>query len=487
MWTGLVNGQPFMFQSDTTNYVRAADAALFVVSGGAMHTAWTDRYRAQLNAKATKSAQAATRPSTSKAAPAGANDLSAGLIMGGRSPYIGALMYAGYLLGDFWPFVLFQAVVAYLLIILTLRRFDVYRPLHATALVFVLAATTALPTYNSLLLADGVASFGILAYLLLASPGKLSRLEQAFLGVTLLIAVTAHLTHIMMLIGMVAALGLLALVRVRPQPPRRAWVTGIGGILLGFASVQATSFATKLAFGNEPQLLPLMSARFIADGPGWHYIRSGCDGRKFVMCRIPIAEPRSDSLILFGRTPQDGAYMLATPEERRKMGEEDVAFALAVLRYDFTGQLAAMARNTVRQLTYIDYDGLNQNCFARPNCWRALPESQREKLRRTPSGQGLWPERFMNGLLYTVVLGSVAILAVLGPSIARQDPERWRLLRTWLLVGFAAMFVCAFFGGAVAEPQYRYQGRLIWLVPFMAGVSLLIHLQLKQRYAANPT
>ena len=178
--------------------------------------------------------------------------------------------------------------------------------------------------------------------------------------------------------------------------------------------------------------------------------------------------------------------MLATPEERRKMGEEDVAFALAVLRYDFTGQLAAMARNTVRQLTYIDYDGLNQNCFARPNCWRALPQSQREKLRHTPSGQGLWPERFMNGLLYTVVLGSLAILAVLGPSIARQDPERWRLLRTWLLVGFAAMFVCAFFGGAVAEPQYRYQGRLIWLVPFMAGVSLLIHLQLKRRHASEP-
>ena len=87
----------------------------------------------------------------------------------------------------------------------------------------------------------------------------------------------------------------------------------------------------------------------------------------------------------------------------------------------------------------------------------------------------------MNGVLYVVVLGSLAGLAALSPSIARQDPERWRLFRTWLLVGFAAMLVCAFFGGAVAEPQYRYQGRLIWLVPFMAAIALLIRLQLKRR------
>ena len=114
MWTGLVNGQPFMFQSDSTNYVRAADAAAFVISGGAIHTAWTDRYRAQIEAKAQKSSRAARVASEAEAKQpsTGANDVGSGLIMSGRSPYIGALMYAGYLLGDFWPFVLLQAVTA---------------------------------------------------------------------------------------------------------------------------------------------------------------------------------------------------------------------------------------------------------------------------------------------------------------------------------------------------------------------------------------
>ena len=487
MWTGLVNGQPFMFQSDSTNYVRAADAAAFVISGGAIHTAWTDRYRAQIEAKAQKSSRAARVASEAEAKQpsTGANDVGSGLIMSGRSPYIGALMYAGYLLGDFWPFVLLQAVTAYLLIILTMKRFGVYRPRNATILTLALAAVTALPTYNSLLLADGFASFGILSYLLLASPGRLSRIEQAFLGAVLLVSVVSHLTHIMMLIGMVAALGLLAWTRYGPKLPRTAWVAGLGGILIGFLSVQATNLATKMAFGHEPQLLPLLTARFIADGPGRDFLKSGCDNRRFQICKVHIGNPYSDSLILFGRNQHDGAYLLASVEQRRTMGEQDVAFALAVLRHDPAGQIGAMARNTARQLAYIDYDGLNQDCFAEPGCWESLPPRVRAELRSTPSGQGRWPQAAMNVLLYVAVLGSLAALAIVAPEIARRDPERWRLLRTWLLVGLAAMLVCAFFGGAVAEPQYRYQGRLVWLVPLAAGIAILIRLQLGRRYPAG--
>jgi hypothetical protein len=84
----------------------------------------------------------------------------------------------------------------------------------------------------------------------------------------------------------------------------------------------------------------------------------------------------------------------------------------------------------------------------------------------------------MNAVLYIVVCASLLCLALVAPFLRRHDPARWHMLRTWLLVGFAAMLVCAFFGGAVSDPQYRYQGRLIWLVPLMAGISLLARRQL---------
>lgn len=483
MWTALVNGQPFFFESDTTNYVRAADAAVHVATGGRFSTIWTNRYSAHIAQVAQARQQTATQPIV-KTNPArrieSVNDVGSGLIMAGRSPYIGALMYLGYLTGNFWPFVLLQACIAYALIILTLRRFRVATPVNVTGLTLVLAATTALPTYNGLLLADGFASFGMVAFLLIASPGRLSRAELVFLALVLVTSVTAHLTHIMIILGMTIFLAISKLTGWIPKSPKRAWIAGIGAVLIGLGSVQVTDMVTKRAFGRPPQLLPLLSARFIADGPGKKYIAAGCPGGDFLICHIPIGRPDNDALTLFSLNPHTGAYMLRSTEERRLMGEQDVDFALSVLKYDPIGELAMMARNTIRQLFWIDYDGLNQTCWYRPNCWASLPPTLRAELHATPSGQALWPQKWMNALLYAVVIVSLMVLAVSGRKIRSLNRRRWLLLRNWLLLGFTGMLVCSFFGGAIADPQYRYQGRLIWLVPFMAGVALLMQLQLRR-------
>jgi hypothetical protein len=471
MWTPLVNGQPFFFQSDSTNYVRAADSAVYLATGGRFSTVWTDRYRAQMEAnKAAPSTSAQPAPPHLE----GVNDVGHGFIMAGRSPYIGALMYVGYLLGDFWPFVLLQSLVAYALIILTLRRFDVATPANVTLVTLGLAATTALPTYNGLLLADAFAAFGMLAFLLLATPGKLTKLEQVFLGLVLIVSVTSHLTHIMILLGMTAALALWWVVKRIPSPPSRAWIAGIGAVCVGLLSVQITTAVTTAAFGHRPQLLPLLTARFIADGPGKKYIDAGCPGHDFQICHTHIGNPHFDTAILYATSPKDGTYMLANSDQRRLMGEQDVPFALAVLEFDPGGELAMMARNTVRQFLWIDYDGLNQDCFDRPDCWSSLPPTIRGELRASPSGRGLWPQEWMNALLYVVVAASLIVLAASWRPLLRDAPERSRVLREWLLLGLAGMLVCSFFGGAISDPQYRYQGRLIWLVPLMAAVALLI-------------
>ena len=87
----------------------------------------------------------------------------------------------------------------------------------------------------------------------------------------------------------------------------------------------------------------------------------------------------------------------------------------------------------------------------------------------------------MNALLYAAVLASFAVIALLGRGLATADPAATATLRTWALVGGAVIVVCCGFGGAVVEPQYRYQGRLIWLVPFFAALVFLLH-----RRAAAP-
>jgi hypothetical protein len=134
-----------------------------------------------------------------------------------------------------------------------------------------------------------------------------------------------------------------------------------------------------------------------------------------------------------------------------------------------------MTRNTIRQFFWIDYDGLNQNCFATgPDCWSSLPAPIRSKLQTTPSGRGAWPQASMNALLYVTVSLSLLLFALALPAIARGRPREWILLREWLLLAVVAMLVCSFLGGAVSEPQYRYQGRLVWLVPLFAAIAFCL-------------
>ena len=485
MWTGLVNGQAFFFQSDTTNYIRSADVAVYLASGKTFRTAWTDRYSSQLDTPADHRQGPQAAQQNEQRRVQSANDLRSGLIMGGRSPYIGALMYLGYVLGDFWPFLLFQAATAYVLIIFTLRAFDVASVRNVVGTTMFVALFTALPSYNSMLLADAFTGFGILAFLLLLSHRKYTRAELAFLLMALFVFAVSHLTHLMILAAMLALLGAMAALKFVSPVPKRAWIAGIGAILAGVASIQATSLVTEQVFGRKPQLLPLLSARFIADGPGAAYIDAGCDGRRYQICRIPIGAPESDALILFGTTRESGAYMLASADERRRMGEEDISFALSVLRFDPAGQVARILRNTFEQLTLIEYRGLNQNCFHVSDCWQSLPEPIREELKQTPSGRGLWPEKQMTVLLQVTVILSILAIAAARTPMVRDNPDAWRLMRTWLLLLGGAMLVNSFFGGAVAEPQYRYQTRLFWLVPLFAAVSVLAYLRLSRASAAR--
>lgn len=467
MWTGIVNGQPFFF-SDTTNYIRAADMAVHIASGRTFSTEWTKRYQEDLRVRNDPAGEIIDARKTRH------NDLGQGIVMAGRSPYLGALMYAGYLSSNFWAFILLQALVSYILIILTLKRFHIESASNILITVIILSATTSLPTYNSLLLADAFFSFGILSFVLLASPGKISRLEIIFLTLVLLVTAVAHVHSLAIIIAMLIAAFVCQFIHWQAAVPKRAWIAAVAAIVTGFAGVQITALATEAALGSKPQFVPVLTARFIADGPGKAFIDAGCEGRRFQICRVPIGEPRSGGAILSDTTREGGTYLLASAPERQRMNAEDKAFALAVFKAYPLWQSAMIFRNTVRQLLWIDYDGLNTGCFNEQDCWSSLPPDVRSDLQSSLSGQNAWPEPMMNILLYLTVLLSLVALVLILPVLHRSNPSMARLLRTWVILIGVGMIVNAGLGGAGVEPQYRYQGRLIWLVPLLSLVAILL-------------
>jgi hypothetical protein len=455
MWPALVNRQPFYFP-DTSSYVRAGDAVAHLLLGDAATTIWSPVEEA---------------PATPERARG--NDPDAGYVMAGRSPYFGLLLWAGWVTSGFWLFVMAQALVAFWLIALALRGFGADTPRHRLLASGALGLLTPLAIYNGVLLADALAGFGIAALLVLPHAG---RWERAGLVLLVLVSACSHLTHIVMMLAVAVLLvGLALLGRVGWSAVRAPIVTASAAVLVGFLSVMATSWAVEARYGSAPQLVPLLTARITADGPGRDFIKAGCGGRRFAVCAIPYREWRSADTFLWSRDPAEGAFILADAETKARLSQEDKAFAVAVARAYPLGTLGAMAWNTVLQLVDIRTDIVDARCYVDPACLGdQFPPQVTQEMARTPAGQGAWPVRAMDAVMYAAALASLAALAVLLPQLWRRDAEAARCLALWLGVIAVAMLVNAFLGGAVSEPQSRYQARLWWLVPLVALLAAFV-------------
>ncbi len=465
-----INGQPFDFP-DTTAYTRAADSAVYVFSGHRVSTEWTDRYRSALD-KGGRVEGARARAHVSPAA----NDLSVGAIMAGRSPYFGALLWLGYVLSRFWLFVIAQAAIAYGLIRLSLRLFDLARPAIVAGTVAALVLATSLPFFASLLMPDLLAGFGILSFLLLAiDRGRLREYERWALYGLILVSVVSHITHV--LIIAVMTLLLFAWGKFK-RWPRTHYQRLIGAnaliVFVGTISVMLTGFVVERTFGTRPLLVPLLTARFLADGTGLAYIREHCPEAGFAACAYRDRPKVIVGLFLWSLKPREGGYMIAPAEHRRALSIEDKSFAWAVLRAYPVEQGGRILENGVRQMLRFDLDLLNYRCGGKPHCWSSLPPRERETLLGSPGGRDLWPQGTLAEVHYAAVAVALIIVLAWASSASRRRGEGGEDILLWFTLMITAFWVNALLGGGVSDPQPRYQARVIWLLPMLAILAGLL-------------
>jgi hypothetical protein len=471
-WPAFINGQPFYFP-DSTAYVRAADSAAYIFSGHRVSTEWTDHYRRSLQ-------PAGKVRDPGHHVSARGNDLGTESVMAGRSPYFGALLWLAYVFSRFWLFVVAQAAIAYGVIRISLRLFGLARPAIIAGTVLLLSAVTALPYFTSLLMPDLLAAFGILAFLLLAiDRGRLSRGERWGLLALLLVSVVSHLTHILI----VAAMAIVLLGWAwRRHWSRERIVPLIGATMLivmtGIASVMVTTIVVERVFGRKPLLVPLFTARFMADGPGLDYLRRHCPeegpATGFAACAWRDRSGLVAAEWLWSMDPARGGYMFADTATRRALSAEDGAFALAVLAEHPVGQGVHILHNGWRQMIDFESDLLNYLCDRPTLCWTSLPPHERAGLLASAGGRQLWPQPAISAVQYgAVVLALVLLIAWLLVGARRKGQEREDLL-LWLLLLVVALAVNALLGGGISEPQPRYQARIIWLLPFLAIIAGLL-------------
>lgn len=467
-WPAFVNGQPFYFP-DTTAYVRAADSAAYIFSGHRIHTEWTDHYRQALEPEG-KLRQPQHHVG------ANANDLGTDSIMAGRSPYFGAWLWLSYLFGHFWLFVLAQAAISYALIRISLRLFSIQRPAITAGCVGVLAIFTSLPFFAALLMPDLLAAFAVLGFMLLSiDRGRLRRAERFGLYALMLMSVVAHITHILIIAVMAAVLLVWALLRRWPRT-RFATLMGASALILvaGVLSVTISSAVIENVFGRKPLLAPLLTARFLADGPGLDYLDRHCPDAGFAACAYRRHNVPSATAFLWSTDPRSGGYMLADARTRRALSVQDYDFALAVLRAYPRDQGERILRNGWLQFISFDSDLTNYHCAGVPRCWSSLPSSERARLMASVGGRDLWPERPIHYAQYAIVLGALifSLWWILADRRSRSEGSSDLLL--WFALLLVALMVNALLGGGISEPQPRYQARLIWLLPFIALLARLI-------------
>jgi hypothetical protein len=473
MWPALINGQPFFF-SDTSSYVRAGDVVARMVGGASVHTVWTPP---EMAAPAAPSVVATPSNTPGRSGVARGNDPSSGYIMAGRSPYFGLFLWLSWVFSNFWLFVTIQAAVAYFLIGTALRCFGVDRPGTRLVVVSALAVASPLAIYNGLLLADALSGFGIAAFLILLAPSvRLARWDIVLLALILVASVASHLTHVVMLAGMIGLVGLLVVVRwLSWRQVERAMLIGGGALLIGIGSVVMTGAVVKAHFGRAPVLVPLITARFIADGPGRDYIEAGCEGRRFAVCRIPYHGWTNSTVFLWSRDPATGAFLTADTEARLGMSREDKAFAFAVARAYPVRTIGLAIWNSLLQITDLHVDIVHESCFVTPACiGDQFPAPIVQAIARTPGGRDAWPLAAMNMVVYAGVVASLAILAILLPALRSGAPAAMRLICLWLLLVATAMAINGFLGGAISEPQSRYQTRMAWLLPLLALIAWFV-------------
>jgi hypothetical protein len=280
-------------------------------------------------------------------------------------------------------------------------------------------------------------------------------------------AVASHATHLILAAGLCVLLSGLLVFR---RPPSRRRLLGVGEaamiVLLGAASnlaLHAYLYGKPSLNGERP---PFLMARVIADGPGRWYLEQHCGEARLAICEHVHDLPDNPDDFLWA--PQ-GIWQSASAVTVERLREEETPFVLATLRAYPREQLAKSVSNFRQQLTAFGLWDLGPSDWIAQTFDEVLPNARSHYL-QSRQGRDVLPfDLFSSVQDYTVIL-SIVVIGVLLPLALRRHSPRV----AGLSVVIVSMVIAnAFVTGALSMVEDRFQCRVIWLLPLLAGVLAL--------------
>ncbi len=367
-----------------------------------------------------------------------------------------------------WPVLLVQGLVLVHLIYLTARAVGArLRPSGLLVVTTALAVLTPVSWYVSHVLPDVFAGVVVLTiYLLAFCRDRLTLGETVYLVLLGTAAISFHLTHLAIgaavsLVWMLAwAFWKRGRPMIRPALACLPLLLALGGVLL-FSAVLYRQLTLT------PKSPPHLMARLIADGPGRDYLEESCGQQKYYLCTHLADLPDTENKILW-------RWMMRLPHaDYERVDAEAGAIVRGTIK-TYPLQVAShMLENTARQLVTIQ-SGMEFDPITWVNMEELFPFIARDA-GGTLQFRGLLGDNLLRPINETHAAVAVASLLI-GIFLA------WRCLSaglyapgTLVLTVLTGLLANAFTTGALGGVFGRYEGRMIWLLPFsacLAGIAL---------------
>jgi hypothetical protein len=304
---------------------------------------------------------------------------------------------------------------------------------------------------------------------------ELTRPSRIILVLLLGTAVAVHQANLLVGLWTLPALGLCALLGWRPSRAflHGLFASGVGLTLGTVALVTMNLVIGSVALSSSGSVFLL--ARLLEDGTALSYLEQVCPQRRFAVCAC-LDELRSYDFL--HANSLSGYFLWGGPLDKlggfRAEEAEATAIVLGTLsKYPIT-QIRSAIANGWHQLflfttggalfTYSDKDSPSvaiQAVFG-PVVYSSYRHSKQIR--------GILEFDSISRIHVTIVIASSLLLILL-----LVTARRIRQLRPFYATIFVATLVVAnaFTLGALSGPDPRYQSRVMWLVPLLAGCFLL--------------
>lgn len=374
-----------------------------------------------------------------------------------------------------WPIVALNALLTAYVIWLTVRSILPKKTaIRYLALVLPLSIFTGLSWSVSWIMPDilGPALY-LSIYLLVFARQSLSRTERLVVVLIAWWSMASHITHLLLAASICVFLALFLLLRRARAPRQWASVVGVATIIIAVAAVHISLhwylYGKPSLKGKGP---PFLLARVIADGPGRWYLEQRCGNAHFEVCsHVHSLSDNVDNLLW----ADDGIWLSSSLEQRERLQDEEMTIVVGTLREYPRQELTISTNHFWEQLHTFglsDYD---------PNPWilevaDTVTPVTRSRYIQTRQAQETLHEKIFALVQDWAVIASLVVLGIRLVYVRHWSP------RVVALTAIIAMVVIgnAAITGVLSSVDDRYQARVIWLVPLLAGVLVLEWLEYRR-------